>query len=378
MWNFNTIKGCGLFFEYYFERYYSIEISGDTLIGGTNYHKLVSPEQVFHSNGACNISGTWTAPGFYAGAIRQDIANKKVFYVDTMTYTEQLLYDFNLQVGDTVKGFYVSNNPCWDEIVGGLVVGIDSVMIGNSYRKRWNIGGCFNTPDIYFIEGIGSTYGLIDNFFLAGATDHPIHRLQCFTKMDSLLFPSSLSSCQFMECNSSFSLFQDYLTPHNWFALSNISGVPPFTYLWLWGDGSSDTTAYPSHTYDSAGYYSICVYITDNTGCTSFYCNNSSNLYVSENGIVTVNVTKSLPIGIDQVVEYNKELNLAPIPASSTLFIKNCTGKEEVFITNLTGKILLRTKLKHGQTQVDISNLDNGLYFLQTDNGKTKKFIVQH
>ncbi|MBK6397641.1 MAG: hypothetical protein IPF75_05100 [Bacteroidetes bacterium] len=47
-----------------------------------------------------------------------------------------MLYDFNLEVGDTVHGYLgswlFSNNL-------DTVTAIDSILVGNSYRKRWSI-----------------------------------------------------------------------------------------------------------------------------------------------------------------------------------------------------------------------------------------------
>jgi PKD repeat protein len=38
------------------------------------------------------------------------------------------------------------------------------------------------------------------------------------------------------------------------------------------GDGTADSIPYPSHTYANAGYYTICLYIQDSTGCTDSIC----------------------------------------------------------------------------------------------------------
>src|SRR4030095_8233994 len=48
-------------------------------------------------------------------------------------------------------------------------------------------------------------------------------------------------------CTADFSLVADTLIPHHYFLVSDVSGIPPINYLWSWGDGNTDTIAYPSH-----------------------------------------------------------------------------------------------------------------------------------
>jgi hypothetical protein len=50
------------------------------------------------------MTGTWTKPGYYAASIRQDTAARKVYIVPRNQTSEQLLYDFNMQVGDIFMG----------------------------------------------------------------------------------------------------------------------------------------------------------------------------------------------------------------------------------------------------------------------------------
>ena len=74
--------------------------------------------------------------------------------------------------------------------------------------------------------------------------------------------------------------------------------------------------------------------------------------------------------------DFSNQLYIYPNPASSTLNIQ--TQSNQATLIDLTGKTLLITKLKNGEAQLDVSSLNNGIYFLQTDKGKTQKIIVQH
>lgn len=185
IWNFESSRGCGQYFDTW-EYLYSYIITGDTMINSNTYHKLAIPIVVIVSSGQCDTSGTWTNPGNYAGGIRQDIPNKKVFFIPPADSIEQLLYDFNMQVGDTVRG-YIENTTFPKD----RVLSIDSVLVGGNYRKRWSINPHYN---IYFIEGIGSTYSLIEHS-PGNVSDNAVNTISCFSQNGSTLYPNNSSNC---------------------------------------------------------------------------------------------------------------------------------------------------------------------------------------
>jgi len=164
---------------------YSIIISGDTNINSLNYHKLTTPYVQFYTYGSCTQQNF---PG-YKGAIRQDTANRKVFFVPPSDSAEQLLYDFTMQVGDTVKG-YTQNFILTS--VPDIVLSVDSVLVGNDFHKRWKINAEYL---IYLIEGVGSTFGLIEPS-PGSAIDVPGYHILCFQQNGMTLFPDTTDNCQ--------------------------------------------------------------------------------------------------------------------------------------------------------------------------------------
>ncbi len=94
--------------------------------------------------------------------------------------------------------------------------------------------------------------------------------------------------------------------------------------------------------------------------------------------MLSVNVVNSFPVGIDETKITDNQLSIYPNPANQILHITTPIVNFQLSIVNLTGQTLLTTKLKNGEAQVDVSHLDNGIYFLKTDNGKTQKLIIQH
>ena len=159
------------------DSWFSYRMEGDTSIGNNVYHKIVKGSVV--STGTCGIGGL-----NYQGCIRQDTSLKKVFIVTPFDSVEKVFLDFNLQIGDTVfpSGWWCTST----------VQNIDSILIGNSYRKRWWID--FG-PEI--IEGIGSTWGLMEP--PCPIIDFPATALTCFQQDGRTLYPDTISSCEFID-----------------------------------------------------------------------------------------------------------------------------------------------------------------------------------
>jgi len=139
---------------------YQYVITGDTVIGPETYQKI-------ERSGICTLCCmpplTVAHPdNRYMGALRQDTLLRHVYYLPSDSTTEYLLYDFSLSLGDTVKG-YLSDATFSGCIA--IVDSIDSVLIDGSYRRRIMTSGCGAASIIIFIEGIGSTYGLLEPFF---------------------------------------------------------------------------------------------------------------------------------------------------------------------------------------------------------------------
>ncbi len=134
----------------------TIYIFGDTILGTNTYHKIFKYGYISSTN--CPSQGNYYTK-YYLGALRQDTIQKKVYYYPSTSSNEELLYDFNLTIGDTLP---ISFNMGQQD----TVYSIDSVLIGNSYRKRFilkSINNTFPPPDTSYaiIEGVGSTFGLL-------------------------------------------------------------------------------------------------------------------------------------------------------------------------------------------------------------------------
>ena len=109
----------------------------------------------------------------YNGGIRQDIPNEKVYYLDLMDVEHDISIDNNANNGDTItvdaiifhaligsnNGYNPSNPIQYDSL---KVEGMDSILIENSYHKRYyyvpitEIGSSY-LGGITYVNGIGFT-----------------------------------------------------------------------------------------------------------------------------------------------------------------------------------------------------------------------------
>lgn len=136
---------CPIPFPCRFDQY---AYKGDTMVNNLTYHRLYYTYQVFGE----------VTQGGYKGLIRQDTAQKKVYYFPSNEPGEYLLYDFNLQIGDTLPVTY--NHGALDEMV---VENIDTLLMNGAYRKSYRLlPPNYNGDTTLLIEGIGATSGLIN------------------------------------------------------------------------------------------------------------------------------------------------------------------------------------------------------------------------
>lgn len=153
-------------------RYTNIyKIEGDTLLDDVVYKLL-------HTTRSEQLSD-WSI----CGAIRET-EDKQVFYRRNGSSDEQILYDFSMQIGDTIciydHGYYK------DFLV---VVEIGETFVGNNPRRELVLEYPFGVTETW-IEGVGSLYGIINSgaqFLMGGITD-----LLCYYENGDLIWQNTM------------------------------------------------------------------------------------------------------------------------------------------------------------------------------------------
>ena len=208
---------------------------------------------------------------------------------------------------------------------------------------------------------------------------------------DRATWTSYSTNCNYppTNCYAHFTMSPDTI-PQTWYALNQCTGNGTINYVWNWGDGTPfDSTANPSHTYTTAGYYNICVSITDSAGCTNSYCD--SSIYINKsfaNAVINVSVVNQLPSYIITGMESisKAKFTVYPNPAKDKLYIEcrnnGLETQSQIIIFDLLGNELLpqniTTKLSNGITNLElsISNLPKGVYFVKVGS-EVKKIIKE-
>jgi PKD domain/Secretion system C-terminal sorting domain len=147
------------------------------------------------------------------------------------------------------------------------------------------------------------------------------------------------------------------------------SAYQPTTWHWDFGDGTTSQDTSPVHFYQNDGVFNVCL-----TVCNQFSCDTFCQL-------VFIGVTST------ENLQTLMGLNISPNPASEKLKIAlledfKSIGKHQISLVNVLGQTLKTQNFQTNQTEIDVSNLPNGLIYVQIlENGKIKavgKAVIAH
>ncbi|MEQ1733169.1 MAG: PKD domain-containing protein [Bacteroidia bacterium] len=176
-------------------------------------------------------------------------------------------------------------------------------------------------------------------------------------------------------CGSNFFIYQDSSVALTWNVYPNYSSSVTSA-TWSWGDNAQSTGMYPSHTYATAGTYTICLTTVDSCGTTT-YCDSASIYRVSSaNAAINVNVINiNAPTALKTTI--NKTLvSMYPNPANNKLTVSIAQNDNSVItMYDAIGKQVMQQKATGLSTELNVSNLPQGMYFVNV-NGTTQKVVI--
>lgn len=145
---------------------YWIKFQGDTTLNNVLYKKILRADDSLHSD--------WYLSGF----IREDTVAQKVYLFNNHTESDQLLYNFSLEKGDSIL--------IWD---GLTFAKIDTVLyepFGDSKDTLKQI--CFNKGCTHkWIKGIGSSRGVLNGLNTI-KTVGAYYYLVCYYENETLVY----------------------------------------------------------------------------------------------------------------------------------------------------------------------------------------------
>lgn len=157
-WNVRLSGGYGYTTEIF-------QIEGDSLVDSISYSKIW-------------VSFDSLATLTFQGLLREE--SNVVYYIPP-NLSEGILYDFNLEIGDTTM---VKNIFCGDEEIPIIVINVDTVEYFGISRKRWQLDSDGGIEE-YWVEGIGSLNGpLYTKYWYCIVC--PVWEVLCFHNNDIL------------------------------------------------------------------------------------------------------------------------------------------------------------------------------------------------
>lgn len=165
---------------------YVVEIVGDSVIGGLTYrhliyHGVITEFPINPQPGVfCNPPSTFTLP---YGFVRQE--GKKLYSYDLIQSVDTLLYDFDLQVGDTLPLTIINADTAI------TVTAITNFQVGNETRSIFTLSSNLGISE-KLIEGIGHDKGFLGHmqpfeFFESN--------LICYSRNDTTYYDNGIDVC---------------------------------------------------------------------------------------------------------------------------------------------------------------------------------------
>lgn len=295
-----------------------------------------------------------------------------------------------------------STNTCTDSYCTSFYVGTASSSLCNA-SFTYSVGASGNVTLTSTSTGTNNNtyyYWTVNNSFLTfttnpqtSATFTNSFNYVCLTIIDSTTncwstyCDTVLVSSNPCNANVSFVMIQDSTQALTWWAWANYPSNTT-NVVWNWGDNSSSTGFFPSHTYSASGFYNICVTITVSCASTASFC---SNTFINRSAeaqmpMYHVNVVAAqAPVaGIKNTAakEAMTELVLYPNPAKEQSHLKlnmNTAGDVTLSIYEITGQLVQQSKhnLSEGVNVIDMdtNTLAKGMYLVTINSGNAKKTV---
>jgi hypothetical protein len=172
-------------------RIYNYYLNSDTVINNSVYYKLFTRIwSVLNWMGApppqCQGSYVLNDSLSPIAYVRDTLG--KILLYDIQSNSDTLLYDFNLNIGDTLPLSF--NNYHTDN----TVVAIDSILVSSVYRKRFQIMDV-NSNTFYIFEGIGHENGFLEPI---PPVINCANELLCYSENDTSYYPSIGLNCELL------------------------------------------------------------------------------------------------------------------------------------------------------------------------------------
>ena|ERR1043165_3978553 len=160
-------------------------------------------------------------------------------------------------------------------------------------------------------------------------------------------------------------------TPGNYVGYNLSSGNYGNSILWDFGDGTTSTDPYPSHTYANPGNYIVCLTVGVPAGnCYDTYCDSSFYAFkTDENPMHQLNILGPTGIAKTEV----PDIRIFPNPVTNELRITGWDKPLTVRVYNAQGQLVFQNTGRSGA--INTSGFSTGSYILEINTGKPNVLI---
>jgi hypothetical protein len=228
-------------------------------------------------------------------------------------------------------------------------------VINSQYTYFWDFGDGGSSSAISPVHGYANgvyTVVLYISDSLTGCSD-------AFT---AIVTVNCNATC---DINGAFTWFTDSSMCDINFISTAFGGQAPYTYFWVFGDGTTGTGPHPIHTYPPNSIWTPCLTITDVNGCDTTIC---------------MPIQSSCTVGQDEIDDH-AELIIYPNPTNGQFTVVINTASV-IEIYDLGGKLIYFETCRDwcDNFQIDLSDAENGTYIVrvQTEDQVISKRIIKN
>jgi len=197
--------------------------------------------------------------------------------------------------------------------------------------------------------------------------------------IDTIQYTYVVTGLTGTNCEADFSIVNDSISTTSYYGYNYSTGTN-LTYSWDFGDGGTSSDQYPSHNFNSAGTFDVCLTIDDGNGCTDIMC--QSITVWTKASETTLNIYDPSMASLTE--KEIKEISVFPNPSNgefSITFNSTTSNNAKINILDIQGKVIATKQIENsnGQNNVnfDLQGTAPGVYFYQIDGEYTGKLIVR-
>lgn len=335
--------------------------------GGTKTNKfeeefIIEEEtylKVFESEDSLQENWGWV------GFIREDTVNNLVYFANGFDDVG-LIYDFNLEVGDSV----FINNYYMDFTSVLVCESNDSVILNGSFKNRYRFSAVYpDRNDIIevWIEGVGSMFGVLNSGLGGTLITGGTRKLLCCSQNDTVIYMNSVyGECyidQFYPQIIQEEYDTAYLNTHYEFQLQIDSmDVDSFALI---GEVIPEGFSFDEETYLLSG-------MPDSIGTFPCVITSMNYNFGFLTDMIHANITVVLPTKVQEKPE-QIDIKMYPNPFTNNINISidnNFTGDFYLDIYSCEGILIDKRMLPTNSSLIDCSHFNKGIYLFKLTDDK--------